>query len=46
MPPFAFLTLPLIYLYNGERGIKVKWLFYAAYPAHLAMLAVLAAILN
>ena len=24
--------------YNGERGKKMKWLFYAAYPIHLAVL--------
>jgi hypothetical protein len=39
---FAISSIPLIFLYNGERGIKAKWLFYWAYPAHLAVLAVIA----
>ncbi|MGL4740239.1 MAG: TraX family protein [Sarcina sp.] len=37
-----FLSLPLIALYNGKRGsISVinKWVFYAFYPIHLAILA-------
>jgi len=46
MIPFALATVPLVALYNGERGIKAKWLFYAAYPAHLAVLAVIAAMIN
>jgi hypothetical protein len=35
---FALLSLPIIYLYNGELGPKNKilqFLFYAAYPLHL-----------
>jgi len=27
------LALPFIYLYNGEKGKSVKWLFYIYYPA-------------
>jgi len=41
--PFALAAVPLVALYNGERGTKAKWLFYAAYPAHLTALAVIAA---
>jgi hypothetical protein len=44
MIPFALSAMPLIALYNGERGRKTKWLFYWAYPAHLAVLAVIAMI--
>jgi len=36
------LTLPLVALYNGKRGPSLKWLFYAAYPTHLAILAAIA----
>lgn len=28
----------IVSLYNGERGPRVKWLFYIYYPAHLAVL--------
>ena len=46
MIPFAVATVPLIAMYNGERGLKAKWLFYLAYPVHLAVLAVIAMIIN
>jgi len=42
MPFFAlgcFLGSILIYNYNGERGKPAKWLFYVAYPVHLAVIA-------
>lgn len=36
---FALLALPLLALYNGQRGKrKLKWLFYIYYPAHLAVI--------
>ena len=36
---FGFCTLPLLMLYNGERGKhKLKYLFYLFYPAHLAVI--------
>jgi hypothetical protein len=34
----AMLAVPLILLYNGKQGLKVKWAFYAFYPAHLLTL--------
>ncbi len=34
----AFLTLIPIALYNGERGIKMKYFFYVFYPLHLFLL--------
>lgn len=33
----AVSTVPLM-LYNGKRGIRMKYLFYAFYPVHLAVL--------
>lgn len=36
---FAFLAIPLLLLYNGQRGkLKLKYLFYVFYPAHLMVL--------
>lgn len=33
---FSILALPLLTLYNGERGkYNIKWLFYIFYPVHL-----------
>lgn len=34
----AFFTLIPIALYNGRRGLKMKYFFYAFYPVHLALL--------
>ena len=40
---YALLSLPLLALYNGTRGRwKMKWFFYIYYPAHLAVLYVIA----
>lgn len=37
----SFVSLGLLYFYNGQRGGRSsafsKWLFYIAYPAHLAL---------
>jgi hypothetical protein len=38
----ALLAVPLTALYNGRRGPNLKWVFYAFYPVHLALLAALA----
>ena len=40
-PVFALAALVLIWIYNGERGpntLKIKYLFYAFYPATLLLL--------
>lgn len=34
----AFAAVPLIKFYNGERGLKLKYVFYVFYPAHLLLL--------
>jgi hypothetical protein len=46
MIPFTLAVVPLIAFYNGERGYKAKWLFYIAYPAHMATLVFIATMLN
>jgi len=43
---FVLISVILILLYNGKQGPKVKWAFYAFYPAHLAVLAVIKYIIN
>lgn len=44
----ALAAAALVYFaYNGQRGKPVnKWIFYAAYPVHLGILAALGAMLN
>ncbi|MCL2857385.1 MAG: conjugal transfer protein TraX [Oscillospiraceae bacterium] len=45
MPTFAigcFVAALLVKNYTGERGKRMKWLFYAFYPIHLAVLAAVA----
>jgi len=41
----AFAAL-LLKNYNGERGKRMKWLFYIVYPLHLAILGGVALLLN
>ncbi len=45
---FTFLSIPLLMLYNGERGRAkgMKWLFYIYYPAHLAVIGILRLLLH
>lgn len=38
LQPFAIMALPLIYLYNNQKGKQLKYLFYVFYPAHLFIL--------
>lgn len=43
---YALLALPLLALYNGQRGRgKLKYLFYFYYPAHLAAIYAIGLIL-
>jgi hypothetical protein len=44
----VLLALPLLSMYNGERGGGKygKWIFYIFYPAHLLILAVLAILIK
>lgn len=37
----AFLDLIPVRFYNGKRGLKMKYFFYAFYPAHLFLLFLL-----
>ena len=36
--PWGLLAFPLLLLYNGKRGRGLKWLFYAAFPAHMLLI--------
>lgn len=38
----AFFALIPVALYNGERGLKMKYFFYAFYPVHLFLLWLIA----
>ncbi|MBO4882611.1 MAG: hypothetical protein J5570_03780, partial [Lachnospiraceae bacterium] len=37
----AFLSALPVELYNGKRGLKMKYFFYVFYPAHLALYVLL-----
>ena len=42
--PWEFCCLaaaPLIKLYNGERGLKLKYVFYIYYPLHLVIIYII-----
>jgi len=41
-PIGSFLVVPLVLRYNGERGRSLKYMFYAFYPLHLLILALIA----
>jgi hypothetical protein len=43
--PASIAALLLLAFYNGKRGRGVKWLFYFAYPLHIALLMGISAIL-
>jgi hypothetical protein len=38
---FALIAVPVLCLYNGKQGIRLKWAFYGFYPAHIAVLALI-----
>lgn len=42
----AFLALIPIALYNGSRGLKMKYFFYAFYPVHLFLLFLISVLLG
>ncbi len=43
---YAFPAFLLLMFYNNQRGKQNKWFFYAFYPAHLAVLAMLRTVLG
>ena len=38
---FGLLGFLPVFLYNGERGRGLKWLFYVFYPGHLLLIYVI-----
>lgn len=42
----CFAIVPLIAMYNGKRGIGLKYLFYIFYPAHLFIIYLIAAFMG
>lgn len=43
--PLCLFSLILIKFYNGERGLKLKYLFYGFYPVHLLILVFISQII-
>lgn len=41
---FALFAAALAFFYNGRRGGNFKWVFYWAYPVHIAVIAALRAL--
>jgi hypothetical protein len=44
--PLCFLAVPIIALYNGKQGPKMKYFFYLFYPGHLAILGLIRTFLH
>lgn len=44
--PAAMLAFLPIWFYNGKRGLKLKYIFYVFYPAHLLLLGILCHIIT
>ena len=42
----AFLAAVPVALYNGKRGMKMKYFFYVFYPLHLFLLYVVSVLLG
>ena len=38
---YEILCVPIALLYNGKRGLKLKYFFYIFYPAHLLLLYIM-----
>lgn len=43
---YSLLSLPLLALYNGKRGLPIKIFFYVYYPLHLVLIYLLAMLLG
>ena len=44
--PWTALAVPVLLLYNGQRGTGNKWFFYVFYPVHFLVFAALAAVIT
>ena len=38
---FALISIPILLLYNGKKGLNMKYFFYSFYPGHLLILYIL-----
>ncbi|BBF41511.1 conserved membrane protein [Lachnospiraceae bacterium KM106-2] len=38
---YALLAIPLLAMYNGEKGKSMKYFFYAFYPVHIVILCLI-----